>query len=75
MLEADADDIVFEEGKAFVRGSPESAKTIQEITGAAVAYDPQGEELTTRPTTTRRTARSRSERTSPSWTSTPRRAR
>ncbi|HET9323144.1 MAG TPA: molybdopterin cofactor-binding domain-containing protein [Gaiellaceae bacterium] len=46
MLEADVDDIVFEEGKAYVKGSPESAKTIQEIAGAAaLAYDlPEGEE-------------------------------
>jgi len=46
MLEADPDDIVFEDGKAFVKGSPDSAKTIQEIAGAAaLAYDlPEGEE-------------------------------
>ncbi len=46
MLEADAEDIVFEEGKAYVKGSPDSAKTIQEIAGAAaLAYDlPEGEE-------------------------------
>ena len=46
MLEADVDDVVFEDGKAFVKGSPESAKTIQEIAGAAaLAYDlPEGEE-------------------------------
>jgi carbon-monoxide dehydrogenase large subunit len=46
MLEADVDDIVFEEGKAHVKGSPESAKTFQEIAGAAaLAYDlPEGEE-------------------------------
>jgi carbon-monoxide dehydrogenase large subunit len=46
MLEADPDDIVFEDGKAFVKGSPDSAKTIQEIAGAAaLAYDlPKGEE-------------------------------
>jgi aerobic carbon-monoxide dehydrogenase large subunit len=46
MLEADPDDIVFEGGKAFVKGSPDSAKTIQEIAGAAaLAYDlPDGEE-------------------------------
>jgi aerobic carbon-monoxide dehydrogenase large subunit len=46
MLEADAEDVVFEEGKAFVKGSPETAKTIQEIAGAAaLAYDlPEGEE-------------------------------
>jgi carbon-monoxide dehydrogenase large subunit len=46
MLEADADDVVFEGGKAFVKGAPDNAKTIQEIAGAAaLAYDlPEGEE-------------------------------
>jgi aerobic carbon-monoxide dehydrogenase large subunit len=46
MLEADPDDIDFVDGKAFVKGSPDSAKTIQEIAGAAaLAYDlPEGEE-------------------------------
>jgi aerobic carbon-monoxide dehydrogenase large subunit len=46
MLEADVEDIEFEEGKAFVKGSPATAKTIQEIAGAAaLAYDlPEGEE-------------------------------
>ena len=46
MLEAHVDDIVFEEGKAYVKGAPETAKTIQEIAGAAaLAYDlPEGEE-------------------------------
>jgi aerobic carbon-monoxide dehydrogenase large subunit len=46
MLEADVDDVVFEGGKAHVKGSPESAKTFQEIAGAAaLAYDlPEGEE-------------------------------
>ena len=46
MLEADPDDVVFEDGRAFVKGSPDSAKTIQEIAGAAaLAYDlPDGEE-------------------------------
>ncbi len=46
MLEADADDIVFENGKAFVKGVPDNAKTIQEIAGAAaLAYDlPENEE-------------------------------
>ena len=46
MLEADADDVVFEEGKAFVKGAPDNAKTIQEIAGAAaLGYDlPDGEE-------------------------------
>jgi carbon-monoxide dehydrogenase large subunit len=46
MLEADVEDIEFADGKAFVRGSPDTAKTIQEIAGAAaLAYDlPAGEE-------------------------------
>jgi aerobic carbon-monoxide dehydrogenase large subunit len=35
MLEADVEDVVFEDGKAFVKGSPQTAKTIQEIAGAA----------------------------------------
>jgi carbon-monoxide dehydrogenase large subunit len=40
MLEADVDDVVFENGKAFVKGSPDQAKTIQEIAGAAaLGYD------------------------------------
>jgi carbon-monoxide dehydrogenase large subunit len=46
MLEADVADVEFEAGKAFVKGAPETAKTIQEIAGAAaLAYDlPEGEE-------------------------------
>jgi aerobic carbon-monoxide dehydrogenase large subunit len=46
MLEADVEDVVFEGGKAFVKGAPDNAKTIQEIAGAAaLAYDlPEGEE-------------------------------
>jgi carbon-monoxide dehydrogenase large subunit len=46
MLEAAEADIVFEDGKAFVKGSPESGKTIQEIAlQASVAYDlPEGVE-------------------------------
>src|SRR5437763_2876878 len=46
MLEADADDVVYENGRAFVAGSPDSAKTIQEIAAAAaVGYDlPPGDE-------------------------------
>jgi carbon-monoxide dehydrogenase large subunit len=40
MLEADVDDVAFEGGKAYVKGSPETAKTIQEIAAAAaVGYD------------------------------------
>lgn len=40
LLEADPDDVVFEDGKVFVRGAPDKAKTIQEIAGtAALAYN------------------------------------
>jgi carbon-monoxide dehydrogenase large subunit len=40
MLEAAAEDIEFEDGKAWVKGSPEQAKTIQDIAlQAHVAYD------------------------------------
>lgn len=35
MLEAAIEDVIFEDGKAFVKGSPDRAKTIQEIAGAA----------------------------------------
>ncbi len=35
MLEAAPDDIVYEEGKLFVRGSPDRVKTIQEVAFAA----------------------------------------
>ncbi len=46
MLEVAPDDVEYEDGKAFVKGSPATAKTIQEIAAAAaVAYDlPEGEE-------------------------------
>jgi carbon-monoxide dehydrogenase large subunit len=46
MLEAAEEDIVWEDGKAHVKGSPESAKTIQDIAlQASVAYDlPEGME-------------------------------
>jgi aerobic carbon-monoxide dehydrogenase large subunit len=46
MLEASPDDVEFEDGKVFVKGSPHSSKTIQEIALAAhVAYDlPEGME-------------------------------
>jgi carbon-monoxide dehydrogenase large subunit len=46
MLEADPSDIVYENGVASVKGSPDRGKTIQEIAAAAaVAYDlPEGEE-------------------------------
>ncbi len=40
MLEAAEEDVVFENGKVFVKGSPDAAKTIQEIALAAhVNYD------------------------------------
>jgi aerobic carbon-monoxide dehydrogenase large subunit len=40
MLEAAPEDIVYENGKAWVKGSPEAAKTIQDIAlQAHVAYD------------------------------------
>ena len=46
MLEAAVEDVVFEDGRAFVKGAPETGKTIQEIAGAAaLGYDlPDGEE-------------------------------
>lgn len=46
MLEASAEDVVYEDGKVFVKGAPDQAKTIQEIAGAAaLAYDlPKGME-------------------------------
>jgi carbon-monoxide dehydrogenase large subunit len=46
MLEADVEDVTYEDGRAFVVGSPDTGKTIQEIAAAAaVAYDlPEGEE-------------------------------
>jgi carbon-monoxide dehydrogenase large subunit len=40
LLEANLDDIVYENGRCFVKGSPETGKTIQEIAlSASVAYD------------------------------------
>lgn len=46
MLEAAEDDVVYENGKAFVKGAPDTAKTIQEIAlQASVAYSlPDGME-------------------------------
>ncbi len=39
MLEAAIEDVVFENGKAYVKGSPDRSKSIQEIAGAAaLAY-------------------------------------
>lgn len=35
MLEAAVEDVVYEDGKVFVKGAPDRAKTIQEIAGAA----------------------------------------
>ena len=78
MLEADVDDIALENGKAFVKGVPDNAKTIQEIAGAAaLAYDlPENEEPFLDDTTYYDPPNCTSfERTSPSWTSTPRPAR
>ena len=40
MLEAAPEDIVYENGKAYVKGSPDAAKTIQDIAlQAHIAYD------------------------------------
>jgi carbon-monoxide dehydrogenase large subunit len=40
MLEAAVEDVVYEDGKVSVKGSPDQAKTLQEIAGAAaLAYD------------------------------------
>jgi carbon-monoxide dehydrogenase large subunit len=46
LLEAAPEDMVYEDGKAFVKGSPDKGKTIQELAGAAaLAYSlPQGME-------------------------------
>jgi len=46
MLEANPDDMVYEDGKAFVKGSPDNAKTLAEIAlQASVAYSlPEGME-------------------------------
>jgi carbon-monoxide dehydrogenase large subunit len=53
MLEAAPEDIVYENGRAFVKGSPESGKTIQDLALAAhVGYDlPEGMEPTLEATT------------------------
>ncbi len=42
LLEASEEDLVWEQGKFFVKGSPDSAKTIQEIAFAAYTDHPQG---------------------------------
>jgi aerobic carbon-monoxide dehydrogenase large subunit len=40
LLEASVDDVIYEDGKVFVKGVPANAKTIQEIAGAAaLAYN------------------------------------
>jgi carbon-monoxide dehydrogenase large subunit len=40
LLEANLDDVVYENGKCYVKGSPEGGKTIQEIAlAASVGYD------------------------------------
>jgi aerobic carbon-monoxide dehydrogenase large subunit len=44
LLEASADDIEFEAGRFFVKGSPESAKTIQDVAFAAYTNLPDGME-------------------------------
>jgi carbon-monoxide dehydrogenase large subunit len=44
LLEASEDDLVWEKGKFYVKGSPDRAKTIQEITFAAYTNFPQGME-------------------------------
>jgi carbon-monoxide dehydrogenase large subunit len=46
MLEADPADVVFEDGKVYVKGAPDQSKTFQDIAlQAAVAYDlPEGME-------------------------------
>jgi len=46
MLEANVEDVIYEDGRAFVAGSPDSGKTIQDLAAAAaVGADlPEGEE-------------------------------
>ncbi|MEE9263564.1 MAG: aerobic carbon-monoxide dehydrogenase large subunit, partial [Vicinamibacteria bacterium] len=44
LLEASENDLVWEKGKFYVKGSPDRAKTIQEITFAAYTNFPQGME-------------------------------
>src|SRR5436305_926065 len=44
LLEASAEDLEWEPGKFYVKGSPERAKTIQEIAFAAYTNHPQGME-------------------------------
>jgi carbon-monoxide dehydrogenase large subunit len=44
LLEAAEEDLVWEQGKFYVKGSPDKAKTIQEIAFAAYTNHPQGME-------------------------------
>jgi aerobic carbon-monoxide dehydrogenase large subunit len=44
LLEASADDIEFEEGRFFVKGSPDPSKTIQDVAFAAYTNLPEGME-------------------------------
>jgi carbon-monoxide dehydrogenase large subunit len=46
MLESAVEDVEYEDGRVFVKGAPDTGKTIQEIAGtAALGYDlPEGEE-------------------------------
>jgi aerobic carbon-monoxide dehydrogenase large subunit len=46
MLESSVEDVIYEDGRVYVKGAPDTGKTIQEIAGAAaLAYDlPEGEE-------------------------------
>lgn len=44
LLEAAEEDLVWEQGKFYVKGSPDQAKTIQEIAFAAYTNHPQGME-------------------------------
>jgi aerobic carbon-monoxide dehydrogenase large subunit len=44
LLEASADDIEFEEGRFFVKGSPDRSKTIQDVAFAAYTNLPEGME-------------------------------
>jgi carbon-monoxide dehydrogenase large subunit len=49
LLEAAEEDLVWETGKFYVKGSPDKAKTIQEIAFAAYTNHPQGMEAGLRP--------------------------
>ena len=76
----DPDDVVYEDGKAFVKGVAGERKDDPGDRGcgrarATTCPRARSRSSTTRPTTTRRTARSRSGRTSRWSRSTPRRAR